>query len=138
MPDFITAARRRGLYINGHFRFFIRSFNFKGSRFELYFLRVFPRLLKALLKATALFIALLIPSNELGLISPAASPIRKIPSPPVQKLESELGRSTMQASVKQENFHILRRSHRERRTCRACAAYNTVKKIHNSLHSDFL
>ena len=41
----------------------------------------------------------LIPSSELGLINPAASPMRNTPSPPQQKLLGLLGRSTRQASV---------------------------------------
>ena len=60
---------------------------------------MFLPLLIALLRATALLIALLIPSSELGLIKPAASPMRKTPFLPVQKLNGEEGRKTIQASV---------------------------------------
>lgn len=53
----------------------------------------------ALLNITALFIALLMPSSELGLMKPAASPIRNIPFLPVQNPLLIVGRKTRHASV---------------------------------------
>ena len=97
-PDFITSFRRNGAYINGHFTVFK---NMPKRSFRVFFLYSFNgfSVFSASASASAEYIALLIPSSELGLINPAASPIKKtFPSP--RMISRELfGRKTMHPSV---------------------------------------
>ena len=96
----ITIWRSNWLYINGHFKTFKNSLSLILKVFRLYFLLKSPFFsLKILLRYFALFIALLIPSKELGLINPAASPIRKADFSPQQKLKNDDGLKTRHASV---------------------------------------
>ena len=85
-PLFITNFRRNDWYINGHFRTLKKIFSRIFLVFALYFRFKSPVLaFNTWLRSSALLIAELIPSNELGLIKPAASPIRKTPFLPQQK-----------------------------------------------------
>ena len=102
-PVFIIRCLTHGVYINHRFFVFRKSFIFRPKAFRLYAAEILLSQVPALLKARAsiwpLFIALLIPSKELGLMNPAASPIRYMPSFPVTKSRKLRGLEARHASV---------------------------------------
>ena len=96
----MTSRRKNGKNIKGHFKSLPESFQ---RIFRVACRYLFPGLedwpFKIFAKTWPLLIPLLIPSKELGLINPAASPIKKMLSFPQQKLRKEEGRKTWQLSV---------------------------------------
>ena len=83
----MMSLRTAGQYINGSFSALSLSFIRIGSVFDLYarFGDLCPEF-KTSASRWALFMAKLTPSRELGLIKPAASPIKNAPPPPQQNL----------------------------------------------------
>ncbi len=92
--DLNTSPRGSFPYIMGDFKHLIAILSFRGARFFSYFFLTAAEasesagdtFLKLLARASPLLMAKLIPSEELGLMSPAASPQRKTLSLPVRML----------------------------------------------------
>lgn len=100
-PLCITQRRKNGWYINGHFINLLHSLS-RNPRVPRAYRRCSAALgavPRAAANFCALIMALEMPSKLLGLMSPAASPIRNTPFPPRQKSFHPAGRNTRQASV---------------------------------------